>query len=145
MFLHCNHRGGRDQADQHFYNIIHDNREYVFKPMLQLILWLWILSLFFFSPIDYFHCIPRLGEFGYLANVDENKVLSRLKPMQEQVSKHSSLQFQLFPSKHYQKIYTNNDFYVQLESIFSNPPHSLFDFTDISRLYGLVVKPFNTH
>lgn len=100
----------------------------------------------FFPPVDYFHCIPRLSNFGYLANVDENKVLSRLKPIQEQVSKHSSLQFQLFPAKQYQKIYTNADF-VQLESIFSNPSHSLFDFADISGPYGkaLAVKPFNTH
>lgn len=99
----------------------------------------------FFPPVDYFHYIPRLRNFGYLANVDENKVLSRLKPIQEQVSKHSSLQFQLLPSKQYQKIYTNADFFVQLESIFSKLSHSLFDFADISGPYGLVVKPFNTH
>lgn len=102
-------------------------------------------SVSFFSPVDYFHCIPRLRNIGYLANVDENKVLSRLNPTQEQVSKHSSLQFQLFPSKQDQKIYTNADFFVQLDSIFSNPSHSLFDFGDISGPYGLVVKPFNTH
>lgn len=52
-----------------------------------------------FSPLDYFH--SRLRNFGYLANVDENKVLSRLKPIQEQVPKHSSLQFQWFPLKQY--------------------------------------------
>lgn len=36
----------------------------------------------------------------------ENKAQSRLKHMYEQVSRHSSLQFWLFPSNHYQRLYT---------------------------------------
>lgn len=60
-FLQQGGGGGGLQAQEHFYNIIHDNREFVFKPIkriLQLILTQRIpIFLFFLS----FIVVPVLG------------------------------------------------------------------------------------